>query len=221
MFVLQIFLAFEFLHERRFFPVVFQNLVAADVDERRIGKERYRFGQNVFEKLKRRVGRAKNFLENSPRRLHFVLIIFLAAEFRVSRQSSRRMSGKLDFGNDGDFSRSGISHDIFDLLLRVKTLDRNFIADVRIQVSLDDGFRSARADFGQSLVFFDFDALALIVGQMPVKTVEFILRHQIDVFFDQFDRKEMPRDIEMHSAIRKARFVNDANGGNARGFFEI
>ena len=46
----------------------------------------------------------------------------------VSGKRGGRMSGQFDFGNDVDFSRFRVSHDLTDLLLRIKTFNRNAVA---------------------------------------------------------------------------------------------
>ena len=62
-------------------------------------------------------------------------------------------------------------------------------------------FRPLRADLGQLRIFLDLDPPALVLGQVPVKIIELILRHQVDVLFNELDRHKMPRDIEMHAAV--------------------
>ena len=87
MLVLQVFAFLQLLDERRFLPMIFQHLVAADMDVRRIGKQLDRFVENIFEKFERLFRRAKDFLENSPRRLNFVLVIGLASEIADTPRS--------------------------------------------------------------------------------------------------------------------------------------
>src|SRR5690606_41989608 len=57
------------------------------------------------------------------------------------------------------------------------------------------------------ILLFDLDAPALIFGQMPVKTVHLVMRHEINVFLYEFNREHVPSDIEMHPAVGEARVI--------------
>lgn len=54
----------------------------------------------------------------------------------------------------------------------------------------------------------------LVVGKVPVETVEFVQRQQVDVAFDIFDREEMAAGIEHGSPISHARLVPHDHGRN-------
>jgi hypothetical protein len=64
--------------------------------------------------------------------------------------------------------------------------------------------RPLRPDLGQLRIFLDLDPPTLIVRQMPVKLIKFVLRHQVDVLLDEFDREEVSADIEMHASVIEA-----------------
>ena len=72
-----------------------------------------------------------------------------------------------------------------------------------MKVSSNDRLRPFRADLGQLWIFLDLDPPTLVVRQVPVKVVELILRHQVDVLFNKLDRHKMPTDVEVHTAVTK------------------
>ena len=61
-------------------------------------------------------------------------------------------------------------------------------------------------------IFLDFDAPALVVGQVPVHTIDFEQRQHVDVFLHVFGRHEVTARVEHNATIAKARFVLHANG---------
>ena len=53
----------------------------------------------------------------------------------------------------------------------------------------------------------DLDTPSLVVGQMPVKTVEFVERQYVDERFDLVNREEMTAAVEHGAAISETRFI--------------
>ena len=164
------------------------------MDVRRIGKELDRLVEHVFEELKRLVGRTEDLFEDAPCLFHLEFVIACGAsnaQLRISRQRRRSMPRQLDLGDHIDVSRLGISNDIPDLILRIKPLNRPPVALENRRINALMTLWPLRPDLGQLRIFLDLDPPTLIVRQMPVKLVEFVLRQQIDVLFDERNRHEM------------------------------
>src|SRR5688572_16792522 len=119
------------------------------------------------------------------------------------------MTRQFDFGNYSDVARLGVGDNILDLFLCVETAVRNSVADVWREIALFYGLGPLRSDLGQARILFDLDPPALVVRQMPVKVVELVLRHQIDVLLDEIDRHEVARDIEMHATVLETVYIFD------------
>src|SRR5712671_3038449 len=68
-----------------------------------------------------------------------------------------------------------------------------------------------RSDSSQLGTRVDLNSPALIVGQMKVKHIELVERHQIDVLLDFLDREKVARRIDHRAAPSEARAVNDGN----------
>ena len=49
---------------------------------------------------------------------------------------------------------------------------------------------------------------------MPVKAIEFVTRHQVNVFLDEFNREEVSSYIQVKAAISEAGVIGYFNKGN-------
>ena len=104
----------------------------------------------------------------------------------------------------------GISHHLLQLFLCIEI--RTIVACNYLALAIlvdDDVFVTDRADFGQLWVFLDFDTPALIVGEMPVKTVHFVVRHYVEHALYLVYGEEMARNIEHVASVAESRFVGD------------
>src|SRR5688572_2849912 len=52
-----------------------------------------------------------------------------------------------------------------------------------------------------------FNPPSLIFRKMPMEAIELVMRHQVDVLLNEFNRKHMSADIQMEATIRKSRVV--------------
>ena len=73
------------------------------------------------------------------------------------------------------------------------------------------------ADLGQARVAFDFDAPALVVGQVPVEDVQLVQRQQVDVALDKFHGHEMAAHVQHAAAPAEARPIFDLDAGQRPG----
>ena len=95
------------------------------------------------------------------------------------------MAGHFNFRNDGDVPRRRISHDFADVVLRVKSAVAavRAVSRRRICRQAEADAVAPRADTGQLGIFFDFDAPAVVVHQMPVERVDLVQRHRVEQLF--------------------------------------
>jgi len=182
MFVLHAFALHQILHEGAFLPAPGRRLVAAEMDIA-AGEQRDHFAQYAFEKLERRFVRAEHVVFDAPDSRDFERA-GRTGEFRVCRERRLGMSRHFDLRQDRHLPLRGVGDDFAHLRLRVETAVRLAIAEVWIEVASEDRLLAERADLGQQRIPLDLDAPTLVLGQMPVKGVEFVARHQIDVALD-------------------------------------
>src|SRR6185295_7223708 len=95
------------------------------------------------------------------------------------------VSRHFNFGNYRNVLRRGVSNNLFDLLLSVKA--------ARL---LSVSFFSPSSDFCEFRVRFDFNAPTLVVGEMPMQSVELVLGHHIDEMLCESLAKEVAGFIE-------------------------
>ena len=123
------------------------------------------------------------------------------------------MTGKVNFRNDGNTKVGGISYDILDLLLCVESAVTSSVTDEGIEVLVYNGLVTERTDLSQTGIFLDLDSPSLIFGKMPVKTVEFMHRHDIKILLDFIYVKEMAAGIHMHTPVGESGLVLDIRFG--------
>ena len=107
----------------------------------------------------------------------------------VGGQGGHHVAGQVDFGDDGDTQVGGILHDVAQFVLRIESA----IGGVVVVVPLFGNHRFAAhaAHFGQTGVLLDFDAPALVVGEVPVQRVELVHGHDVENAFHLVGREEV------------------------------
>ena len=181
-------------------------LVAADVDPR-TRKERQHFVEDVFHERDGRFVCVQQIGRHAPERPRFNGVA-RAAELGVRGDHGLRMSRHFNFRNDRHESISRIRDDLSHIVLPVKSAvpDAVELSLCRVaHVMANQCFFSPRPNVGQFRISLDLEPPSLVVGQVPVKAVEFVHREQIDVFLDE--RHEMTGDVEMRAAPRETRNV--------------
>ncbi len=139
-----------------------------------------------------------------------------AAQFGVGGQGRQRMSGHLDLRHDGDVPGRRIGHNRADLGLGVKT---GMGHAVMLAGKTARGARPPRAHLRQPGVALDFDAPALVFGQMPMQHVHFLQRQQVQHAQNAGLALEMPPFVEHVPAPAKARPVRNLHAGDLPFFF--
>ena len=196
---------------RAFFPLRLRALVASDVDVLR-GEEFYYLREHILDEGERAVvAGAEHVVRDAP---HFPYLIGAAraAQFGVGRKGRLHVAGEVDFGDDGDVASGRVVHDAADVLLRVETAVG--YAVVASRVVSDDRFGALRADFGEARVFLDFYAPALVVGDVPVETVDVVQGQHVDEAAHRIGGHEVARHVEVRPAVGEARRIVHLGGGD-------
>src|SRR5690606_4583965 len=126
------------------------------------------------------------------------------------------MTWHFNFRYYSDVTRGGIRNYFFNLFLSVITaisysIVHRFVT-CRGGGMTNYGLIAVGTDFGKLRILFDFDAPALIFGKVPVKGIELVVRHQVDVFLNGFYRKHVPSYIKVQTTVAEPWVVGDGNG---------
>ena len=193
------------------FPLVGGTFVAADVDIV-VGEHLGDVAEYAFQEVDGFVfSDIQNVLADAARNAHRIGFRRVATQFGIGRHGCHHMTGHIDFGNDFDVAFLGVGDDFAQVVERVEAaatifrvvVERSFVC----RVVTRHRTTANRANSGQFRVFGNLDAPALVVGQVPVETVEFVNRSDIEQFFYLILVEEVAAHVEHKSAIRHQRFV--------------
>ena len=124
------------------------------------------------------------------------------------------MAWELKLRHDGDEAVGCILHDVLDFFLSVVT--GMFYAFA---------FHTLSCYLHELRILLDFDAPALVVGEVPVHTVHLEESYHVDILLHVFGRHEVAAWVEHDTAVAKTRLVLDANGrsypSDASGLFWV
>ncbi len=84
------------------------------------------------------------------------------------------MSGHFDFGNNLDIPLRRVFYDFAHLVLREYAAVRRTVVCIVLLVFADDGFTAHGTDSGELGIFLYLDSPALVVGKVPMETVDFV-----------------------------------------------
>ena len=121
------------------------------------------------------------------------------------------MTRQVDLRDHGDTERGCVGDHVTDLILSVITT----IADavIGLEVLADHGSVAECSDLGQLGIFLDLNPPTLVLGEMPVKAIEFIGGHDVEVFLNLLDGEEMPGAVKVHASVGESGLVFDRHGG--------
>ena len=124
------------------------------------------------------------------------------------------MARHLDFRNHGYLPLCGILDDFASLRLGVMTFIRNsVIAYHRIERSYE-GLLALRTHFYELRVLLNLDSPALVLGKMPVESVDFMNGQYVQIVLNVFYTEEMTTHVEVNAAIGECRSVFDVHSVN-------
>ena len=192
-------------------PTQFGALVAADMNVFR-GENIHHLEQYVFDKFEGLVlTGAEHIVADAPLSRNLIRATG-AAQLGVGGQGGHHVAGQVDFGDDGDTQVGGILHDVAQLVLRIESA----VGGVVVVVPLFGNHRFAAhaAHLGQAGVFLDFDAPALVVGEVPVQRVELVHGHDVENAFHLVGREEVAGYVQVEAAVSESRSVVDGCAGN-------
>ena len=145
-----------------------------------------------------------------------------AGEFGVGFDGGGGVAGHFDFGDDVDVVGAGVGDDFADVVLSVVAAE--FIGGLS-GGGLGGGLLHGAAAFDEGVwgeeggvlgelgVFFDFDAPAFVIGEVPVEGVHFVVGEEVDIAEDFGLGEEVAGAVEVHAAPGEAGGVFDVAAG--------
>ena len=125
-----------------------------------------------------------------------------AAQFGVGGQGGLHVAGHVNLGYDGDVAFGSVAHNVLDVLLCV--IPAIGCAVILAAVVSDDGLGASCANLGQERILLYFDAPPLVVGQMPMETVDVVQRQYVDKTSHRVGRHKVARHVEVGPAVAEA-----------------
>ena len=141
--------------------------------------------------------------------------IRVAAQLWIGSKRSHHVSRHVDFGDDFDVSFGSISHNLAQVVEGVVHATTIFRVVKELWVSTIAHKRTltTASHLGELGIFGNLDAPTLVVGQVPVQTVHFVERHDVEDALHLIFVEEVTSNVEHISAIRQEGFVLDAKHG--------
>ena len=196
-----------------------RTFVAADVDVF-IRKDLGDMAEHAFQEVDGLVfSDVQNVGADTARNAHAVGFRRVATQFGIGRHDRNHVAGHVDFRDDFDVAFLRVGHDFAQVVERVETaatifrvvVERGFVGCV---VALHRA-GADRSDGRQFRIFGNLDSPALVVGQVPVESVEFIDGSHVDEFFHLFLVEEMTAHVEHKTSVGHQRFVGDIDEGQS------
>ena len=126
-----------------------------------------------------------------------------AGEFGIGGNGGQFVAWDFQFGHHLNVSLAGVFHDFANLLLGVESLMDGAVT-----------LHAARAHLGQARILLDFDAPALVFGQVPMQVVNLVGGQHVYLTLHGIDRQEVATGVEHHAAIGEAGCVVNLGHGN-------
>ncbi len=121
------------------------------------------------------------------------------------------MAGKVDFRDDGDAAFGSVLNYVAELLLGVEAAVADAV--VGLPVFPDNRTVSPSAYLSEAGISLYLYPPALIVGEVPVESVELVGHHNVDVLLGLLYGPEVARAVKVHSAVAEAGLVKDFGAG--------
>ena len=199
----------QFFHARlalrAVLPANLGRFVAADV-EISAGEELNHLAEHIKDELQRIVvSGAEDIIKDALLRADLEGLA-LAGELGIGGEHGERVAGHIELGDNFNIVVVGICDYFADLILCEISgifLCEMVLAEIRAA--------AAGADCDELGVAVNFNAPALVVGQMPVHGVHFDECGGVDELFDVLDRRHVARAVEHECAVFKCGRVLDSH----------
>ena len=197
-------------------PLVAGDFIAADVDVGGAGEEFADFCQDVADELEGEVAGCHDVGEDAPSGFDSGCEAgaVLVAEPGVGCYGGAGVAGDFDFGDDGDAEAVGVGDDVADVVLGVVEVNGSGVFDALVEPV--GAFGTAGAHGGEAGVFFDFDAPALVVAEVPVEAVEFVARHEGEDAPGILHADGVAAGVEHDAAVLQGRVIAELHAGQGR-----
>src|SRR5262249_19909596 len=132
-------------------------------------------------------------------------------------QRRARMAGHFNLGDDGDMTLSGVLHNFTNVRLEIKSaIVRASIIPCgrRARIQVEHDIRAPRAYLSEQGPFFDLNAPAGIVVEMPMEHVQFVHGHGVEELFHLVFVEKMAGAIEHPAAPGEARPILNVDAGS-------
>ena len=139
-----------------------------------------------------------------------MLLVGRTAQFGISGKGSLEVAGHVDFGDYLDETLTGVGNNLANVVLRVESA---IVLAVRLgSLPGKDATVTPSPHLGQAGIFLNLNAPSLVLGQVPVETVELIGAHDVKDVFHRLLAEEMASLVKHEATPSETRFVCDGNG---------
>ena len=191
-------------------PTYLRTLVTSDVDIL-IWEEVGYFSEYIFKEYHCLLfSYTKNILRNAPLLPYFIWSS-CTSQLRVCCKSCLHMTRKVDFRDDLDALCSSIGNNLSDLVLSVPHSFTVWCSVISLAVvdMTNECLFSDRTYLSEFRIFLDLHSPSLVVSEVPVKSVELVYLHDIEIFLYLVDAEEMSCFVKVKTAICKTRSICD------------
>ena len=152
---------------------------------------------------------------DAARQAHAVLLRWVATEFGIGGDGSHHVAGEVDFGKDFDVALGSVGHDFAELVLRI--VHAAAVLRIVIESGGGAGIGERTAAHGSYLrqtgIFGDFDAPALVVGEVPVEAIHLVEGHDVEHALNLLHTEEVARHVHHETAMTEEGAVLNADIG--------
>ena len=196
-------------------PLLRGTFVATDVDVG-MGEDAGHVAEDAFEEVDDLVlADIEHVVGDAARQAHAVLLRWVATEFGIGGDGSHHVAREVDFGKDFDVACGSVGHDFAELVLRI--VHAAAVLRIVIEGGGGAGIGERTAAHGSYLrqtgIFGDFDAPALVVGEVPVEAIHLVEGHDVEHALDLLHTEEVARHVHHETAMAEERAVLNADIG--------
>ena len=146
--------------------------------------------------------------------LYAVCTVGATAKFGVCGIHGARMTRELNFGHNLNVALGCVCNNLAALLLCIEigTIRLVYIVSAiyRVGTPRVAACSSNSCEFG---VFLYLETPTLVIGKVPMKTVQLVIRHYVNHTLDFLDLEVVAADVEHKSAVLKTRCIYNVHAG--------